>query len=130
MAKIRIYDTEGEEQSFDPEFFQATQSALVGSATVTTTQLLGRILDGTPTGAANYTMPTAAAVVNAMPGAAVGDSFMFFINNKSAGANTITVVAGGATADGTLTVDQNVIRAFLLFITGITTAAYSVYGLT
>ncbi|GAH44865.1 unnamed protein product, partial [marine sediment metagenome] len=81
-----------------------------------------------PTGAANYTLPTAASLVNAMPGVAVGDSFMFFINNITA--HTITVVKGGATLDGTVTVTDSVIRAFLVIITNITTAAYYVYGLT
>ena len=131
MGKVRIYDTEGVEQSFDSKLIvKVTQTALTSTATVTAAQLLTRVIDGTPTGAANYTLPTAALMIAAMPDVAVGDSFMFAINNKSAGANTITVVAGGATADGTLTVAQNVCRAFFVFITGIVTAAYSVYGLT
>ena len=130
MGQIRIYDTGGKEQSFDPALFKATQSAMIGSATVTVAQLLGRVIDGTPTGAANYQMPVAATLIDAMPGVAVGDSFMFFINNKAATSQTITVTAGGATLDGTITVNQNVIRAFLVIITNITTAAYYVYGLT
>lgn len=106
-----------------------TQTALADTATLTIAQLLTKIIDGTPTGAANYQMPAAAAVIAGMPGVAVGDSFFFVINNKSAGANTITVTAGGATLDGTLTIAQNFIRLFLLTVTGIGGgAAYSVYG--
>jgi len=40
------------------------------------------------------------------------------------------VVAGsGGTGDGTLTVAQNIIRAFLILITNVTTPAYFVYGI-
>ena len=110
---------------------KVTQTALTDTAAVTAAQLLTRVLDGTPTGAATYTLPTAALLVAAINGAAVGDCFRFWINNKSGGANTITVAAGaGGTADGTLTVAQNVIRPFLVLITNVTAAseAYFVYG--
>lgn len=109
-----------------------TQTALTGTATVTAAQLLTRVLDGTPTAAATYTLPTAALLVAAIPGAAVGDSFTFIVNNKSAGANTITLASGaGGTDDGTLTVAQNVIRTFQIIITNVTAAseAYFLYGI-
>jgi len=107
-----------------------TQTALVGTATVTAAQLLTLVLDGTPTAAATYTLPTAALLVAAIPNVAVGSSFYFIVNNKSAGANTITVAAGdGGTADGTLTIAQNVIRGFFVIITNVATPAYFVYGL-
>ena len=112
--------------------FKTTQTALTDTATVTAANMLTQVLDGTQTAAATYTLSTAALLVAAIPGAAVGSSFMFFINNKSAGANTITVAAGvGGTADGTLTVAQHVIRSFLVIITNVTAAseAYSVYGI-
>ena len=108
------------------------QTALIGTATVTAAQLLTKVLDGTPTAAATYTLPTAALLVAAVANAKVGDSFIFVVNNKSAGANTITIAGGaGGTADGTLTVAQDVIRAFLVIITNVTAAAeaYFVYGL-
>lgn len=109
-----------------------TQTAVTDTATITAAQLLTKVLDGTPTAAATYTLPTAALLVAGMTSPAVGDSFLFVVNNKSAGANTITVAAGsGGTGDGTLTVDQNVIRAFLVLVTNVTASseAYFVYGL-
>lgn len=109
-----------------------TQTALTDTATVTAAHLLTKILDGTPTAAAIYTLPTAELLVAAMSGVAVGSSFLFVVNNKSAGANTITVAGGaGGTGDGTLTVAQNVIRVFLILITNVTAAseAYFVYGI-
>lgn len=111
---------------------KVTQTALTNTATVTAAQLLTKVLDGTPTAAATYTLPTAALLVAAISGAAVGDSFEFVINNKSGAANTITVAGGsGGTADGTLTVAQNVIRKFKIIITNVTASseAYFVYGL-
>lgn len=111
---------------------KTTQTALTNTDTVTAAQLLTKVLDGTPTAAATYTLPTAALLVAGMTNVAVSDSFYFIINNKSAGAYTITVAAGtGGTADGTLTVAQNVIRGFFVIITNVTGAseAYFVYGL-
>lgn len=114
-----------------PGVDKRTQVALTDTATVTAAQLLNKVIDGTPTGAATYTLPTAALLVAAIPGCEVGDSFDFSINNKSGGANTITVAAGsGGTADGTLTVAQHVNRRFQVTITNVTGAseAYIVYG--
>ncbi|MBI3231845.1 MAG: hypothetical protein HYZ51_02065, partial [Candidatus Doudnabacteria bacterium] len=109
-----------------------TQTALADTATVTAAQLMTKIIDGTPTAAATYTLPTAALLVAGIANAKVGDSFEFFINNKSGGANTITVAGGtGSTTFGTLTVAQNVVRNFLIIITNVTGAAeaYTVYGI-
>ena len=116
-----------------PVVEKMTQTAETATATLTIAELLTKVIDGTPTAAATYTLPTAADLVAGMgPDCAVGDSFEFIVNNKSAGANTITVAAGsGGTADGTLTVDQNVIRAFKVIVTSVTGSgeAYFVYGI-
>ena len=109
-----------------------TQTAVTNTATITAAQLITGILDGTPTSAATYTLPTAALLVAGIANCKVGSSFFFAVNNKAGGAYTITVAAGsGGTADGTLTVAQNVIRLFLVIITNVTSSseAYSVYGL-
>lgn len=119
-----------------PYIEHAIQVALTDTATVTAAQLLKRVLDGTPTAAATYTLPTAALLVAAMKtlpdgDPAVNDSFTFLVNNKSAGANTITVAAGsGGTADGTLTVAQDAIRLFFVTLTNVSSGseAYFVYG--
>jgi hypothetical protein len=106
--------------------------AEVGSVTLTIAELLQKIIDGTPTGAATYTLPTAADLVAGIPDAKVGDSFKFAINNKSSGANSITVAGGaGSTDDGTLTVDQHVVREFLIHITNVTgsSEAYNLFGI-
>lgn len=109
------------------------QTALTDTATVTAAQLLTKIIDGDPTAAATYTLPTAALLVGAIPDVAVGDSFFFLVNNKDA-AFVITVAAGaGGTADGTpLTVAVDAARLFLLTITNVTAAAeaYTVYSVT
>lgn len=109
-----------------------TQTAKVGTATLTIAELLTGVIDGTPVAAATYTLPTAANLVAGLANARVGDTFDFVVNNKSAGANTITIAAGsGGTADGTLTVAQDVIRLFRVIVTNVTGAseAYFVYGI-
>lgn len=119
-------------QTTSPFTHETSQTATIGTATLTIAQLLTKIIDGTPTAAATYTLPTAALLVAGIPNAQVGDSFTFYVNNKSAGANTITLAAGtGGTADGTLTVAQDVIRPFFVIVTNITAAseAYFAYGL-
>lgn len=119
-------------QTTQPLVEEMTQTAVTDTATLTIAQLLTKVIDGTPTAAATYTLPTAALLVAGIANAQVGDSFLFFVNNKSGGANTITIAAGGSgTADGTLTVAQNVIREFLIIVTNVTAAAeaYFVYGM-
>lgn len=112
--------------------YKTVNTDLDDTATATIIQLLKGIIDAVPTGAATFTLPTAALLVAGMPGAKVGDTFWFIITNNSAGANTITVAAGsGGTADGTLTVAQNVVRMFVLTLTNVTASseAYTVYGI-
>ena len=109
-----------------------TQTAVTNTATITAAQLITGILDGTPTAGATYTLPTAALLVAGIYNVQVGSSFFFAVNNKAGDAYTITVAAGnGGTADGTLTVAQNVIRLFLVIITNVTSSseAYFVYGI-
>lgn len=115
-----------------PPFMEASSTALADTATVTAAQLLTRILDGTPVSAATYTLPTAVLLVAGMTAPTVGQSFMFFVNNKGADSDAITVAGGtGSTDDGTLTVAQNVTRAFLIVITGVASGseAYLLYGI-
>lgn len=110
---------------------KTTQTALTDTATVTAAQLKTKVLDGTATAAATYTLPTAALLVAALSNPKVGDSFRFVVNAKAA-THTLTVAAGsGGTADGTLTVASGVIREFLVIVTNVTAAseAYFVYGL-
>ena len=109
-----------------------TQTAKTATATLTAANVITGIIDGTPTAAATYTLPTAADLVAGIANCKVGSSFFLVVNNKSTGANTITVAAGsGGTGDGTLTVAQNVIRAFLIIITNVTASseAYYIYGI-
>lgn len=108
-----------------------TGSATADTATLTIAQLLTGVLNATPTAAAAYALPSAALAVAGVPGARVGDAIDFLIENRSGGANTITVSAGsGGTAKGTMTVAQNIVRRFTLIFTNVTGAseAYTVYG--
>lgn len=123
---------DGVVQVGSPLVERMTQTAETDTATITVAELLTKVIDGTPTAAATYTLPTAALLVAGIPGAEVGDSFEFVVNNKAAGADTITLAAGsGGTDDGTLTVAQNVIRAFKIIVTNVTAAseAYLLYGI-
>lgn len=129
--EIGVKGTTSVVQFTGPTVDKRTQTATTDTATLTIAQLLTKVLDATPTAAAAYTLPTAADLVAGITNAKVGNSFEFLINNKSAGANTITVGAGaGGTADGTLTVAQHVIRRFTVILTNVTGAAeaYFVYG--
>lgn len=110
---------------------KCTQTATTESTTLTIAQMLTGVIDGTPTGAASYALPTAANLVAGIANARVGDTFDFIINNKSGGANTITVTIGGATAIyGVATVAQSVCRRFTVVVTNVTgsSEAYYVYS--
>jgi hypothetical protein len=103
------------------------------TATLTESQLLGGYIIGIPTGAANYTLPTAALLLQALlaftENGWIGMSFYFNITNHSAGANTITLVAGtGVTLNpASQTVAQNATSRYKVVFTNIITPAYTVY---
>lgn len=79
---------------------------------------------GTLAGAANLTLPTAAAILAAMPNAYVGETFKFRVKNSSGGAFAYTVLTNtGLTLTGTMTVAQNTYRDLYFTVTGIGAAA-------
>lgn len=102
----------------------------IDTATLTVAQIYGTVLNGTPTAAANYTLPTAALIVASLPVCSVGASFLTTIRNTSAGANTITVLGGTAsTVTGTATIAQSAARQFITTVTNCSTAATTSYSL-
>lgn len=121
-------------QAAGPLVHEMTPTAVTDTATITAAQLLTKVLDGTPTAAATYTLPTAALLVAEIPDARVGDSFYFVVNNNAtATARDITLAAGsGGTAHGLLVVQEASARAFLVVITNVTAAAeaYDLFGIT
>jgi hypothetical protein len=118
-------------------FENRTVTTFTEDATVTAAQLLGGLLIDTENGAATFTLPTAALLNAAIPGAAAGVSFVFFLRNT--GNNTATVAAGtgGTSASGnTLTVATVSTRMFLVLITSVakgddpsSSDAYTLYSL-
>lgn len=77
------------------------------TATLTTTQLLGGILLGSPgSSAASYTTPTGTAIDDALGNAKVGSTFDLCIQNvDGSGSGVITLVGGtGVTISGLATV--------------------------
>jgi len=107
---------------------QMTVSTQIGAETITAAELLGGLIDGTPTGAATYTLPTAALMAAALNQIGIGNAIEFTVKNSAAGAHTITVAAGNdGTAKGTMTIAQNNTKRFLLIMTA--AATYDVYSL-
>lgn len=124
LRPIQDYTPEKQSPSFSGQINQVTTVTTVaaGAQTITATQILGGLYIGVPTGAANYTTDTAANIVKAIEGAKVGTSINFVLRNKSAGANTITLVAGtGCTINSgdTATVAQSNQKQFRLVVTAI-----------
>jgi len=107
---------------------QMTVSTQIGTETITAAELLGGLIDGTPTGNATYTLPTAALMAAALNQIGIGNAIEFTVKNSAAGAHTITVAAGNdGTAKGTMTIAQNNTKRFLLIMTA--AATYDVYSL-
>ena len=107
---------------------QMTVNAETATATITAAEVLGGFIDGTPTAAATYTLPTATLMAAALNQVGVGNAVEFTIKNSAGGAYTITVAAGtDGTAKGTMTVAQNNTKRFLLIMTA--AATYDVYSL-
>jgi hypothetical protein len=110
-----------------------TTSAVEDVLAYTAAMVLGGLILRDPNGAARAdTLPTAAALVAAIPGAVVGDSVEFVIRNTANGAETITVTAPDAavTISGTPTIAQNASTRWLAVLTNVTAAAqaYTCYN--
>ena len=122
-----------------PVFPTSTPTSLAtGSQTLTVAHLLSALLI-LPNGgaAATFTLPTAALINAAIPGVAVGASFVFTIRNDDA-ADAITVAAGsGGTTSGTMTIaGVGVLKSFLVRVTSVKLSSdpagvdsYTVYSL-
>ena len=114
-------------------FVTVTTDTTAGALTYTAAMLLGGIILRDPNGAGRSDVtPTAALLVAAIPGAAVGQAFEFTIRNTADAAETITVTAGtGTTLSGTMTIAQNNSKRFLAVLTNVTSGAeaYTVYSL-
>ena len=107
-----------------------TIETATGSATLSVDQMLAGHIDGTPVAAAAYTTPTATALLAEIPGAVVGTSFYFSINNVTSATHTITLGAGdGVTVDGSATIAVNTGRLFFLTVTNVSTPAITIYGM-
>ncbi|MHB0965283.1 MAG: hypothetical protein ACYC36_02405 [Bellilinea sp.] len=79
-------------------------------------------MNGTLTAGANAQLPTAAALVAAIPNAQVGQTYKLKVLNGGAGAFAWTITANtGWTLTGTMTVAQNTEREFLVTITAVPT---------
>lgn len=108
-----------------------TTDATAGALTYTAAQLLGGLILRDPAGAGRSDVtPTAAAIVAAIPGCAIGSSFEFTIRNAADAAETITVTAGtDVTLSGTMTIAQNNSKRFKAVVTAVGTPAVTIYSL-
>jgi hypothetical protein len=113
-------------------FFTTTPATIAADAgvTYTTDQVLGGFIQhtGLTTGRTG-TMPTAAALVEAVQGAFVGLTFNFQVAPTG---GTLTVAVGtGGTAVGTMTCVTTAFKTFAVRFTNVTVGseAYSIYSL-
>jgi hypothetical protein len=113
--------------------FTATVSTLDAAEVVaySAAQILGGLILRDPNGGARSdTLPTAAAIVAAIPNCQVGTAFEFTVRNTADAAETITVsTASGLTLSGTMTIAQNNSKRFLAVVTNVGTPAVTVYSL-
>lgn len=99
-----------------------TTDATIGDIVYTAAQVYGGVFLRDPAGGARSdTMPTAAALVAAIPNAAVGDTFEFVLVNTADAAEVITVGAGAGMTlvPASVTPTQNEITRFLIRLTNI-----------
>jgi hypothetical protein len=97
-----------------------TVTSYADTATVTAAELLGGVLIDTKNGAVTLTLPTATLLNAAVPAAAVGKSFVFYVRNTGNNTTTVAVGTGGTSVTGnTLTVATVSTRIFMVRITGV-----------
>jgi len=110
-----------------------TTITTAAAVTLTAAQMLAILILRDPNGAARTdVLPTAALLVEGVPGAMVGSCFELTIRNTAGAAETITVSAGaGGTISGTATIAQNNSKRFLIVFTNVTlgSEAYTAYSL-
>lgn len=115
------------------ELVTVTTQVTASDQTYTAAQLLGGIILRDPAGGARADLlPTAANLVAAIPGCAVGTSFRFTLRNTADASETITVTTNtGVTLSGTMTVAQNNSKEFLIVLNNVTGSAeaYTAYSL-
>jgi hypothetical protein len=101
-------------------------SATTGAETLTAAMIIDGLYvqSGTP-GAHSKTLPTAALIVAAIQGCAVGTTFRFIYDNG--GDNTTTFLTGsGVTLSGTATVATSKNREFTFVVTNVTSTSEAV----
>jgi hypothetical protein len=96
-----------------------TTKADAAAVTLTAAEVLGGLVLRDPAGAGRADLlPTAAALIAAIPGAAAGASFEFTIRNTADAAETITVTTNtGLTLSGVMTIAQSNSKRFLAVVT-------------
>lgn len=117
----------------DPRFSSVTMPTILpltvaAAATLTPAQTMTGMIIYTGA-AANLTLPTAAALVDAIQGGMVGTSYELLV--RATGAGTVTMVAGaGGTINGTATVATANSRMYMFNLTNVTIGqeAYTVYA--
>lgn len=86
-------------------------------------------LTGTLVGAASLQLPTAAALVAAVPDAVVGETYVLRVLNNSSGAFAWTLTTNtGITLNGTVTINQNQWREWLVTLTSLTAVSLQNIG--
>lgn len=113
-----------------PTFLETTPATIntAGAATLSTAQILGGLILRDPAGSNRTdTTETAANLVAAVPGVAVGSSMFLLIRNTADAAETITVDGGtGVTISGTATIAQNNSKLFLVRFDNVTGSSEAV----
>lgn len=134
-GKVRLDEEPGPIQG--EQLPAAASLATAGNETLTAAQLLGGTIVRDPAGAGRTdTLPTAALLVAAIPGAKVGDIIDTLIVNGADAAETITLAAGtGGAFDANQTaasrvIPQNSSKRIRVRLTNVTAAseAYVVYA--
>jgi len=86
-------------------------------------------MTGTLAGAANAQLPLVSALVAVLHSPSVGSSYILRIINSSAGAFAWTVTTNtGWTLNGTMTINQNTWREFLVTLTSTSAATLQSIG--
>lgn len=110
------------------EAIDPTTISTASNVTYSAADLFSGVILRDPNGAARSdTTPTAANIVSAVSNASANSSFGFTIVNTADAAETITLSAGtGVTLSGTMTVEQNERRSFLVVVTNATASSEAV----
>jgi hypothetical protein len=124
--RTRDLDLDEAARRFPASGTETDLGTTTGAITLTAAQVLGGYITSSNATAANGVMPTAAAIVAALPQPKAGERLTLSISARGAGTFTLSGAATGVTYRGTVVVAAGGSKVVSILITNVTAASEAI----